>query len=220
MEYLIPRFLIGRPGEVTPVARKVVNRAVRAKDWEAALEGVEWVPIDETPGQIMLKGPSPLIIGEHVVVYSVLDHVINATRRKERADWFRLQSQMLRDGMTSFWFCLCSLSDASWLIRYPPLESERAGFAADVLARMLPFWPKLCDLAPRYSWGIGLPPLPFTIWSCRFFGTLFDMGVPAERLPLKSRSPLDVGRFAERRLAEFRTRQAPSAPEKAPRAPE
>ena len=200
---LVPAMLWGRHRDVVARCRPFVRRAVKAGSWEAAAAGAELVSLDERPGVLIWKGPSPLVGGDSMLLYPVLDLLVDACREPDQLRWYRKQRRMILGGLDRFWFCLGTLADTEWLIVCDESDDQKPAVAAAALPKLMRWWPDFCDLAPRFEWSVDLP-VGWPLWGRKILSMCRSLGVPMVELEKTlNMSPPAVGDRIHRWIEEW-----------------
>jgi hypothetical protein len=173
----IPRALCGSHQAVRREWRAITKRALKSRDWEAALAGQDYISVDASPGDLILGGPSPVILGKNVLLYVVLDELSNLCMHLSADLRYSLRREMFLNGLDLFWFALANLASQSGPFARPGAASaEERAFARKVLEKMLRWWPTLCGLEGRFSLGFALP-RAWPLWAARVFRYGQDAGM-------------------------------------------
>jgi hypothetical protein len=166
----IPAWLVGTHKEVSLRARKLFRQAMKEASWDRVTNNATLVPIDETPGDLILGGSEILIEGEHVQLNCVPEAMMAATRDHH----LLAQRDLFIRGLEHFWFCLATLRGVHVLPHRASAE-EKPSFARRALPKYLRWWPIFTWLDRRF-WKGGGRGWPRTLWAgvplglCQFLG--------------------------------------------------
>jgi len=183
-ELLIPKALCGTHKNVGRAWRRITRKALKARNWDPALDGQEFVPLKDAPGDLVIAGPYKELQGEHVLLYEVMNHLTHETYlgHEHIPESNALREILILDGLSRPWFCLALLgADSMWFIEkvaFTDPASRRT--AAVALERMLELLPAFVALEPRFLDGIIRLRTPG--WAHRLFGLCSNMGVPEDEI--------------------------------------
>jgi hypothetical protein len=185
---MVPRLLYGASRAQSHRRWKsVARKAAKTGAWEAALSGIEFMPLDQVQGDFSVDKAFPrLFTGENLWVdetYSILldvtaDH-LNSTQGLEDPvdpnDWAKLLERLTVSGLDHFWFALCLCVTDREIIMWRDL-GERQRVARLYISKLLHWWPQLCVYDQRFSAGQKFGLRGWNIWArglntlCRQFG--------------------------------------------------
>jgi hypothetical protein len=162
----VPATICGQHRKCKGRWRTICRRAVRARSWDVALEGVERVPVDQTPGEFILQGPNPSVRGENTLLYLVGRELFDAASEEWQKDpkknhlWFyETIRDMLVLGQAQFWFCLSELWGAAPLPMNDREYIERRAYTRILLGSVLRWWPAIAPRSGRIRiWLHDRPP--------------------------------------------------------------
>lgn len=177
----IPVRLIGRSPKVASSWRTITKRAARAGNWDTALQGMDMIPIDHAPGDLLLHHFAGPHDWTNVALHAVHDHFATDTRREDRAEWGALERRLLLDGINRFWFCIASL-DGHWSLILDQAPNDlKAGMARQILTAFVHWWPEFIRLSPRFL-TIGDEPFPWPRWGWWPMQMCLHLGATAEQI--------------------------------------
>ena len=181
-QLLIPKALCGIHKNAGRAWKKITRKAIKARNWDPALEGQEFIPLRDAPGNLVISGPYKELQGEHVLLYEVMNHLTHETHlgHEHVPESNALREVLILDGLKRFWFCLALLgADSMWFIEKifgtDPASRRTAAVALPV---MLEWLPTFVALEPRFLFGIIRLRKPG--WANRIFGLCSNMGVSEE----------------------------------------
>ena len=199
-EDLIPRVLCGVHREVRAAWRPIVKKVIRSKDWDTALQGVGWIPIDQTPGELIFQGPSLLIQGQNTLLYPIVRDLCDTVIRLDRPIRYPLMRDLVLQGAERMWFCLGLLAEGPSLPVDPAYAADRIEVYRTLLRKLLRWWHYYCRFNHRFSEGESVR-WNWPRWGITIFSLCSDIGISSEDLnELKSQDMYAAGELLARWL--------------------
>lgn len=211
--HCVPASLCGEYRQVRRTWGKIARVAARSGSWETALEGAEWLPIDQTDGLILLHGPDSGVKTSNMLLFTVArtvaEDVLWKVHHDDREAVYQALKRLTLEGLPQFWFCLVLL--APWgFPKKTSFEHEQRVLAYRILSGLIKYWDCFCELDHRIAsnalnaeFGIA-PGWPSWMLSPQYYGNL--LGVPFEPgVPILSESdPVKAGETIREWLREYR----------------
>ncbi len=176
----IPAILCGRHAGVVRQWRRVAKRAVALGSIVEAVADLEFVPIDETPGNLILAGDGgPLVEGENVILYPAVDELLDAVQQscgEDHARWVPRWDAMVVPALDHFWFALSALAPQGRADAHLYKHPEKAEKSLVLLRKLVRWWPEFCKLDDRFSEGMALPQNGYR-WGRATWGLVRNMGM-------------------------------------------
>jgi hypothetical protein len=200
----IPVPLIGYFREARRNWRKIATIALKDGSWENALAGVERIPIDLAPGNILLEGPLPMIAEENVLIYLIRDELFDAKPRlrKSRVEADESERTLLLAGARDLWFLVGFLGGNIPLL--PSIVAERGTngkiFSQEILWCLMRRWRDLVGLSPRFALD-SRNKFRWPHWGSRAFNLAAQLNITVEEIrAVQGLTPLDAGQRLGRLL--------------------
>lgn len=200
-KHLVPEALVGPYGAVLSRWRRITDIAVGCGSWEEALADERHVPIGEIDGTLVWHDYS-LDRTHDVLLYVVLDLLLDRTRGPNRQQWYERQAALIEKGVGLFWFALASLAGDAWLVDSKAARGDTRRFATQYLSGVLTWWPKLCQLDQMFTWD-GYEMVGWPLWGGRALSACLSIGVSrADVETLLKGEPREAGDRMIRWIAE------------------
>src|SRR5665213_1842432 len=172
----IPRFLCGHPRNVRRRWKKIVKKLVETRSWPAALEGEDFISIEDAPKVLLLEGGQmDGVDDDNVPLYVVTDVLIDVAADDEyaRRD---LVADLLLEGMKEFWVCLALLNGVGTILPPAKTVEKQRKFARDCVSRFMEWWEELCAMEGRYCGSLWLP-MAWPSWARTVLVHIREMGM-------------------------------------------
>jgi len=202
---LVPCVLYGSSrGQSHRQWKRIAKKAAKTGSWEAALVGVEFMPLDDVRGDFSCNNSNGLLFeGENLWLddtFEILFHVTadKACSSNDPDAWAKLLEKLTVSGLDYFWFSLCLCVAGVGIVRWRDRNESRRT-ACLCLEKLLRWWPQICTYDRRFSLGqkTGDALRGWSGWSSGLCGLCIYLGAKREEiLRLTEISPQEAGKVA------------------------
>jgi hypothetical protein len=137
----LPKLLYGRYRDVRPRVARTIRRMHRRADWVEELSGDGFLDVDDTPGYVILDGPTaPLAAEDHFQMFKFWEQVY----LNDRTLGAEIVDDVFDRSLTMVWGTLGVATYAGIML----FRRRRDRFAPFIRA-VLTHWPTFLTLGPR-----------------------------------------------------------------------